>query len=193
MLNDLQQRRLAELAVAWRKADGRSLDDAAEASLRRKLVLARLDVALDQMHAFALGSEFFLVPGAYSGHQEEGWSSVILGLRQIGHDYGSDSEQYLAFYLHHAGRVRVERAVVTKRAGDDKRYEPQIVEADVADEDATVSWFVDRMLDFMAEKVANPRPSGLPLQSPVKVSSGRAPYSRMGKVLPLEWKVVAQE
>jgi len=71
-MNDDQQRRLLELAVAWNKDDGRSLDDKAEQGLRRKFILARLENALDQMHAFALGTEFVLVPGAYGGRDEEG-------------------------------------------------------------------------------------------------------------------------
>ena len=96
-MNDEQQRRLVELAVAWNKVDGRILDERAEQGLRRKFILARLEVALDQMHAFALDTEFVMVPGGYSGHAEEGYQSVSLGLKQAGHDYGSDAEQSLTF------------------------------------------------------------------------------------------------
>lgn len=175
-MNDDQQRRLMELAVAWNKVDGRTLDDKAEQGLRRKFILARLEMALDQMHALAIGTEFVLVPGAYGGRDEEGYSSVHLGLKQAGHDYGSDAEQSITFYLHDAGKVRAERAVVTRRSGDDNRYDPQIVMGEVTHDEATVEWFIDMMLAFMAEKVANPRPSGFPLQEPVKVKSGRSPY-----------------
>ncbi|MEH0197129.1 hypothetical protein V7S57_16770 [Caulobacter sp. CCNWLY153] len=186
-MTDEQQRRLVELAVAWNNADGRALDEKAEAALRRRFILARLEAALDQMHAFALDTEFVLVPGGYAGRSEEGYQQVSMGLKQAGHDYGSDNEQHLSFYLN-AGRVRVERMIVTRHKGDNSNYVPSVVEADVSYDEATVSWFIDRMLDFMAEKVANPRPSGLPLQEPAKAPNGRAYYHRTGRILTLGWE-----
>lgn len=182
-----QQRRLVELAVAWNKVDGRTLDAKAEQGLRRKFILARLEVALDQMHAFALDTEFVVVPGGYGGRSEEGYAQVSLGLKQAGHDYGSDGEQSLSFYLTDLGQVRAERMIVTRHQGDDSNYVPQTLEGEVSYDDATVEWFTDRLLDFMAEKAANPRPSGLPLQEPTKVPSGRSPFHRGGRVLSLGW------
>lgn len=190
-MNDDQQRRLVELAVAWNKVDGRELDHKAEQGLRRKFILARLEQALDQMHAFALGTEFVLVPGSYGGRDEDGYSQVSMGLKQAGHDYGSDSEQSLTFYLHDDGKVRAERMVVTRRSGDDNRFDPQIVMGEVTHDEATVEWFIDKMLDFMAEKVANPRPSGFPLQQPVRGPNGKPYFHRAGKIMTLGWTVIS--
>lgn len=66
-----------------------------------------------------------------------------MGLKQAGHDFGSDSEQSLTFYLHDDGKVRAERMVVTRRSGDDNRYDPQIVMGEVTHDEATVvGWTV---------------------------------------------------
>lgn len=186
-MNAEQQKRLLELGVAWQKVDGRTLDAKAEAAVRRKFMLARLETALDQMHALALDTEFVLVPGSYAGRPEEGYIQVSLGLKQAGHDYGSDAEQHLTFYFKDEGRVSVQRMIVTRHSGPDHPYVPQTVEAEVTYDDATVAWFIDRMLDFMAEKVANPRPSGLPLQQPAKAPNGKPYYHRTGRIMTLGW------
>ena len=189
-MNADQQKRLMELGVAWQKVDGRTLDATAEISVRRKFMLARLEAALEEMHALALDTEFVLVPGGYAGHPEQGYAQVNLGLKLAGHDYGSDGEQSLSFYFREDSKVVVQRSIVTRSSGSDLVYVPPTQEAEVSFDNATVSWFIDRMLDFMAEKIANPRPSGLPLEKPVKAADGKGRFTRTGRIMTLGWKVM---
>jgi hypothetical protein len=189
-MNEQQQRRLAELIMNWHQVDGRSLSQEDVARLRRRILALRLDMAVADVMQLSSGTDCEITLMGWAGKQEDVYSQFSFGLRLAADDNASDGEQQISIRFEDDGQVIVSRTVVTRRQDDSPDFTLPIQEAAVTHEVATVEWFTDRLLDFIAAKVANPRPSGLPLATPVKIQSGKRPFSVAPRVLPIDWKVV---
>lgn len=173
-MNEQQQRRVAGLILQWNQVDGRTPSDKQLAALRQRIVTLRLDAALADLMRLTVGTDCEIIQIGSSGPKEGSPSQFSFGLRLIGCDFTSDGEQWIGFRIDDDGAVVVTRGVVTRRRDGDDSYTPPVEEGRASMEEATIEWFTDRFLDFLAAKVANPRPSGLPLSTPTKAPEGQA-------------------